>query len=110
MRGLFLCLAFFAAVLVSGCSSETKVDVVGRWVSDKTSLLTLQFYADGKASLSSTGFFSLRWQRVEEKLVRIEALENRIIFNFRIRVDAKGPTGTLELVGFDTLVFRKIAP
>ena len=93
--------------LASACS-EKKESVIGKWSAEKTSLLTLYFYSDQSASLSSTGFFNLRWQMENDTLVRIDALDKKMHFNFRIQKDAKGAFGVLELAGFDTLAFRKI--
>src|SRR4051794_4663373 len=87
--------------LASACG-ESKENVIGKWNAEKTSLLTLYFYSDQSAALASTGFFNLRWQMENDKLVRIDALDKKMHFNFRIQKDAKGAFGTLELAGFDT--------
>jgi len=95
-------------LLGSNCGNSPNT-VIGKWVSEKTSFATLEFYPDGTAALSSTGFFNLRWQLIDSKIVRIEALERKLIFNFRVQDDSRGKFGTLELAGFDTLTFRKIS-
>jgi hypothetical protein len=87
--------------------SDPKQEIVGKWVSNQASLLTLQFYKDGTASLSSTGFFNLRWQTESDSLIRIEALDKKLYFNFRILKDQKGSYGMLELPGASALEFRK---
>jgi len=98
---------FAVATNLLACT-DAKQEIVGRWTSQQTSFLTLQFYQDGTASLSSTGLLSLRWQLENDKLVRIEALDKKMYFNFRIQKDDRGSYGVLELAGFDTLLFRKI--
>jgi len=69
--------------------------------------MVLYFYDDGTASLSGTGFLKLEWKMVEPHIARIDALDKKLIFHFRVARDQKGPYGTLELAGFDTFVFRK---
>jgi hypothetical protein len=89
------------------CGAETD-NVVGTWQADRASVVTLQFYPDGVAALSSLGVLGLRWTRTASNEFRIEALGESLYFNFRLAEDAVGPFGTLELAGYEALVFRKL--
>src|SRR5688572_8009367 len=80
-------------ILIANCSGDPRQEIVGRWTSQQTALLTLHFYNDGAASLSSIGYFKLRWKIEDKNLVRIEALDRNIYFNFRMSTDAKGRFG-----------------
>ena len=95
------------ACLAVACS-DPPPEPVGVWVSEKSSLVRLHLYADGVASLSSTGFLNLKWKSEGSDLVRIEALDRKAIFDLKLKKDRKGWYGTLELAGFDTLVLRKM--
>jgi len=111
MKSLFyrpMVCSILALVLIGMAScSDSKIAVPGRWVSDQTSAIALYFYKDGTASLSGTGFLKLEWKEISSESIRIDALDKKIIFHFKIAKDNKGPFGTLELAGYDTMVFRK---
>src|SRR5262249_48626264 len=96
-------LGAMAIGLLVSCA-DPKPEITGRWASDQTSLVTLYFYPDGAASLSGTGLLNLTWHPVNDRLIRIDALDKKIICHFKISKDQKGYLGTLELIGFDTLV------
>src|SRR4051812_34454977 len=91
---------------LTACSDQ-KIVVAGRWVSEQTSAVAIYFYKDGTASLSGTGLLKLEWKEIDETTVRIDALDKKIIFHFKISRDGRGPYGTLELAGYDTMVLRK---
>jgi hypothetical protein len=111
MKGLSRRLAvrsILTLVLIGMTScSDPKIVVPGRWVSEQTSAIALYFYNDGTASLSGTGFLKLEWKEISETSIRIDALDKKIIFHFKIAKDNRGPFGTLELAGYDTMVFRR---
>ncbi len=103
-------IVFSVVLLVSFCMtscSNPKVVIQGRWVSEQTPAIALYFYGDGTASLSGTGLLKLEWKPIDDTNVRIDALDRKIIFHFKISKDKDGSLGTLELAGYDTMVFRK---
>lgn len=108
MQAIRILVLAIVAISISSCNDAIQSsDVIGLWRSQKAAIVSLQFYSDGTASLSSIGFFHLRWSLAAENSVRIEALDRNAIFDFRIGKDAAGRFGVLELAGFDAAVFRK---
>jgi hypothetical protein len=107
MRRIALASLGCGCLLLSACGAN-EIDIVGRWNSAHTSMVSLEFYPDGVAALSGTGLLNLRWKRTNPAVVRIEALDSRVFFNFRISRDDSGPRGVLELAGYEALVFRKV--
>ncbi|WP_431201280.1 hypothetical protein ACQ86E_18965 [Bradyrhizobium betae] len=97
--------ALFLFVLAS-CGQHVPT-IMGRWNAEKSPAISLYFYPDGTASLSGTGLLRLEWKELSNEIVRIDVLEKKIIFHFKLKKDAQGTYGTLELAGYDTLVFRK---
>jgi hypothetical protein len=87
--------------------SDPKPVALGRWVSEHTSAISLYLYPDGRASLSGTGILNLEWKTINDTTVRIDALDKKIVFHFKMSTDSKGPYGTLELAGYDTMIFRQ---
>lgn len=81
--------------------------IAGRWNAEKSPAISLYFYPDGTASLSGTGLLRLEWKELSDEIVRIDVLERKIIFHFKLKKDTRGTYGMLELAGYDTLVFRK---
>lgn len=105
-RQIMLSVAACACGGLIGCgNSDVKIE--GKWVADQSSWAVLYFYPDGTASISGTGYFNLQWKAVGPQLVKIDILDKKVVFHFRISSDSKGPYGALELLGFETLTFRK---
>jgi hypothetical protein len=98
---------FVLALFGLTACSDPKIVAAGRWVSEQTSAIAIYFYKDGTASVSGTGFLKLEWKEIDETTIRIDVLDKKLVFHFRISKDGKGPYGTLELAGYDTMVFRK---
>jgi hypothetical protein len=93
-------------VIVASCGNPDP-DILGRWVADQTPAIAIYFYPDGTASISGTGFLKLEWKKIDDKLIRIDVLDKKIIFHFKLDRDSKGDRGTLELAGYDTFAFRR---
>jgi hypothetical protein len=102
--GLFVTLGAFVATALPSCGN-LKQRVVGRWQANP--IISIYFYPDQTASISSIGILRLKWDIVGENLIRIEALDKSIVTNFRIERDDVGDYGILELAGYDALVFRR---
>jgi hypothetical protein len=105
LKNTCLLTVVFILLLFSACS-ESKLDVVGEWISEENGLIRMHFYRDGTVSLSNTGFFKLRWRMENSQLVRIDAFESRMHFDFGISTDSKGAVGMLNLAG-QSLRFRR---
>jgi hypothetical protein len=100
------CAAFVAISATASCSSPERT-FIGHWVSEQSSAIALDLYPDGTATFSSVNMLDLKWKVVEPTWVRVDALGQRMTFNFRLTKDDKGQKGTLQATGFDTLTFRK---
>jgi hypothetical protein len=103
------CLPIFLLVIsivFSSCGPQA-TPIVGRWTAEKSPAVSLYFYRDGTASLSGVGLLKLEWKEIDNETARIDALDKKIVFHFKRKRDAHGVYGTLELAGYDTLIFRK---
>lgn len=93
-------------ILLTSCSDPRAV-VLGKWSADQAPLISLYFYDDGTASFTGTGLLKLRWKPIDDAQVKIEALDQKLVFHFRIAKDTSGYFGILELAGYDAWTFRK---
>lgn len=106
VRGLSFLFALALSTLLISCRSEFVME--GKWVAEQAPLVSIYFYPDGTASVSGTGLLGLRWKKISNEDVRIEAMDRKVVFHFRMKDTQAGYLGTLELAGFDALRFKKV--
>ena len=93
-------------VCAASCTSPKQV-FTGHWVCEQTPVISLDLYPDGTATFSGLNLLSLKWQVVSSEWVRIDALDNSVTINFRLKGNGGAQRATLQATGFDALTFVK---